>query len=174
MWWQPASSTMATLPMIPLDRALADIEVPEPDPARWGEQLTDVAQQMRAVLLLHRDVIPASIGSLPHGGHALRFHDRVLAILRVSGLSDGQSVAALHLLWVLVNGFALEETRSAVATFDPELAPLVGEYFAALPGDRFPNLVAVAANFSQADADVRFNFLVDVVIDGLATRVVRS
>ena len=44
-----------------------------------------------------------------------------------------------HLLWVIVNGFSLEETR----TGDPErpgpdLSSEVTRYFASLPGDRFP------------------------------------
>ena len=36
---------MATPQMMALDQALAEIEVPPPDPGRWAEQLAGVARQ---------------------------------------------------------------------------------------------------------------------------------
>ena len=39
---------------------------------------------------------------------------------------------------------------------------------AALPGDRFPNLVAVADEFAKTDWDERFELLIRIFIDGLA------
>jgi len=101
---------MATPQVMALDRALAELEVPQPDPGRWAGQLAGVARQMRAVITRHRDVIPSSIGFLPGAGRALRCHERVLAIMRAGGLPDSRAVAGLHLLWVIVNGFSLEET----------------------------------------------------------------
>ena len=98
----------------------------------------------------------------------MRCHERVLAIMRAGGLPDGQAVAGLHLLWVIVTSFSLEETR----TEDPErpgpdLSSEVKRYFAALPDDRFPNLVAVADEFAQTDWDERFELLISIFIDGL-------
>ncbi len=90
---------MATPQMMALDRALAEFEVPQPDPGRWAGQLAEVARQLRAVIGRHRDIIPCSIGFLPGGGRALRCHERVLAIMRAGGLSDSRAVAGLYLLW---------------------------------------------------------------------------
>src|SRR6516225_12172165 len=101
---------MTTPQIMALDQALAEVQVPPPDPVRWAGQIADVARQMRAVIGRHRDIVPASIGFLPGGGRALGCHERVLAILRAGGLSDGRAVAGLYLLWVIVNGFSLEET----------------------------------------------------------------
>jgi hypothetical protein len=39
-----------------------------------------------------------------------------------------------------------------------------------LPDNRFPNLVAVADAFTRGDADMRFELLVDLFVDGLAAR----
>jgi hypothetical protein len=36
--------------MMTLDQALADFEVPPPDPGGWAGQLADVARQMRTVI----------------------------------------------------------------------------------------------------------------------------
>jgi len=157
--------------MMALDQALAELEVPEPDPGRWASQLAEVACQMRAVIGRHRDLVPSSIGFLPGGGRALRCHERVLAIMRAGGLPDSQSVAGLYLLWVIVNGFSLEETLTGEPERPgPVLSPEVNRYFASLPGDRFPNLVAVAGEFAETDFDERFELLIAIFINGLAGR----
>ena len=166
---------MASPQMMALDQALAELEVPQPDPGRWAGQLAEVARQMRAVIGRHRDIVPSSVGLLPGGGRALRCHERMLAIMRAGGLPDSQAVAGLYLLWVIVNGFSREETR----TEDPErpgpdLSSEVKRYFASLPGDRFPNLVAVADEFAKTDWDERFELLIMTFIDGLARQATPS
>jgi len=157
--------------MMALDRALAEVNVPEPDPGRWAAQLAEVARQMRAVIGRHRDLVPSSVGFLPGGGRALRAHERVLAIMRAGGLPDRRAVAGLYLLWVIVNGFSLEETRTGDPERSrPDLSSEVKRYFASLPGDRFPNLVAAAGEFAQTDFDERFELLIRTFIDGLAAQ----
>ena len=159
---------MTTPQMMAQDQALAELEVPQPDPGRWAGQLAEVARQMRAVIGRHRDLVPSSIGFLPGGGRALRCHERLLAIMRAGGLPDSQSVAGLYLLWVIVNGFSLEETRAGDPERPaPDLSSEVKRYFASLPDDRFPNLVAVADEFAQTDWDDRFELLIRIFIDGL-------
>ena len=166
---------MATPQMLALDQALAEIEVPPPDPGRWAEQLAGVARQLRTVLGRHRDIVPASVGFLPGGGAALRCHERVLAILRAGGLLDRLSVAGLYLLWIIVNGFSLAETQAGrPERIDPDLAPAVSRYFASLPGDRFPTLVAVAGEFAKTDLDERFEQLIAIFIAGLTDQAGRS
>ena len=162
---------MTTQQIMALDLALAELEIPQPDPSRWAAQLAEVARQMRAVIGRHRDLVPSSIGFLPGGGRALRCHERMLAIMRAGGLPDSRSVAGLHLLWVIVNGFSLEEAPAA----EPErpgadLSPEVSRYFASLPGDRFPNLAAAAGEFANTDFDERFELLISIFISGLAAQ----
>lgn len=154
---------MTTAHMIALDRALAEFSVPPPQARRWAGQLAETARQMRAVLTRHRDIVPSSIGILPGAGRALRCHEGVLAIMRAGGLPDGRAVAGLRLLWIIVNGFSLEETRAAA--LDP---PVASQFVAALPADRFPNLVAVAGEFTNTSADDLFELLIAIFITGLA------
>jgi hypothetical protein len=156
--------------MMALDLALAEVEVPPPDPSRWASQLAEVARQMRTVIGRHRDLVPSSVGFLPGGGRALGCHERVLAIMRAGGLPDSQSVAGLYLLWVVVNGFSLEETPAAEPERPgPDLSPEMSRYFASLPGDRFPNLAA-AGDFAKTDLDERFELLIRIFIDVLTGR----
>jgi hypothetical protein len=162
---------MTTPQMMDLDQALSELEVPDPDPRRWTGQLADVARQMRSVIGRHRELVPSSVGFLPGGGRALRCHERVLAVMRAGGVPVSQSVAGLYLLWVIVNGFSLEEAGSGDPEGPcPDLSPEVSRYFASLPGDRFPNLVAGAGEFAKTDFDQRFELMIGIFVDGLAGR----
>jgi len=70
-----------------------------------------------------------------------------------------------------VNGFSLEETRTGdPERSGPDLSSEVTRYFASLPGDRFPNLVAAAGEFAKTDWDERFELLIRTFIDGLAAQ----
>jgi hypothetical protein len=160
---------MTTQQIMALDQALAELEIPQPDPSRWASQLAEVARQMRAVIGRHRDLVPSSVGFLPGGGRTLRCHERVLAVMRAGGLPDSRSAAGLYLLWVIVNGFSLEETPTGERP-GPDLSPEASRYFASLPGDHFPNLVAAASEFAKTDFDERFELLISIFINGLAAQ----
>ena len=74
-----------------------------------------------------------------------------------------------------MNGFSLQETGAGEPQrTDPELSPVVSQYFASLPGDRFPNLVAVAGEFAKTDLDERFEQLIAIFIAGLTEQAGRS
>jgi AcrR family transcriptional regulator len=157
------------------DRVIGEQHVPEPDPAHWREQLKQVARTMRATILGHRDIVRLSIGRVPMGPNALRYADRVLAILRGGGLPDELAVAGFQLMFSVVLGFTIDETgESGVPPADappPEVAgAMAGRYMASLPADRFPQLVELSGHFGHADPDARFELLLDVFVDGLAQR----
>lgn len=151
------------------DRVIGELRVPDPDPDRWAQQLKDLAHAMRGGIARHRDIVRVSMGRFPVGPNALRFAEGVLAILRAGGLSDELAVSGSYLLTVVVNGFMLEQAPVGRQP-DGDFLRMVSEYFASLPGDRFPNLVAVAGAFTEGDADTRFALLVDLFVDGLVGR----
>jgi TetR/AcrR family tetracycline transcriptional repressor len=159
-----------------LDRVIGEIEVPEPEPERWQEQLKEVAVAMRATILRHRDVVRISIGRVPMGPNALRFTERTLALLRSGGVPDEFSVHGQLLLFSVVNGFTMDETGQGGEP-PPDQPPLeemgrlVRDYMASLPAASFPNLVAVADHFTVTDQDRRFELLIDIYVDGLAKHV---
>jgi hypothetical protein len=55
--------------MMAFDQALAEPEVPRPDPGRWAGRLAEVARQLHVVISRHRDLFPCSIG--PVNGFSL-------------------------------------------------------------------------------------------------------
>jgi len=105
---------------------------------------------------------------------ALRYAERVLAILRAGGVPDQLAAAGHQLLIAVVNGFTLDETRGAQsASGEAPVPPSPGaarDYIASLPPGQFPNLTAVADHFADAGPDQRFELLLDLFVDGLAQR----
>jgi AcrR family transcriptional regulator len=157
------------------DRMIGEQPVPDPDPDRWQEQVKQVARTMRATILSHRDVVRLSINRIPLGPNALRYADRVLAILRAAGLPDELAIAGQQLLISIVLGFTIDETGEggppqADQPAPDEVAAMTRDYLASLPSDRFPHLVAVADHIAAGDADERFELLLDLFVDGLAAR----
>jgi TetR/AcrR family transcriptional regulator, tetracycline repressor protein len=116
------------------------------------------------------------------GPNALRYSERVLAILRAAGLPPRMAVQGYLLLIEAVNGFTLDETGvedAAPASADHSPAPgdpaslqetanLARDYIASLPAGQFPTMVGLADEFAFADADERFELLIDIFVDGLA------
>jgi AcrR family transcriptional regulator len=159
-----------------LDRVIGEIDVPEPEPKRWQEQLKEIAIAMRATILRHRDIVRISIGRIPMGPNAVHHTERVLAVLRSGGVPDELAVHGQLLLFSVVNGFTMDETGQGgePPPDQPpvdEMARAVRDYFAALPPDAFPNLIAVADHFTITDQDRRFELLIDIYVDGLAKHV---
>jgi AcrR family transcriptional regulator len=158
------------------DQVIGEQHVPDPDPQRWQEQLKEVARTMRATILRHRDIVRISIGRIPLGPTALRYSDRVLAILRAAGVPDRLAVLGHHLLISVVNGFTVDETgeggQPPAGQPPPEqIAAMVRDYLASLPPAQFPNLVAVADQFAISDQDLRFELLLDLFVEGLVRRI---
>jgi len=167
------------------DHVIGEQQIPDPDPPRWREQLKDVARGQRATSLRHPYIVSISIGRIPMGPNALRHTERVLAILRAGGLPPRLAVQGYLLLIATVNGFTLDETGvneagpagpdgpdDSVPPGEPaslqEAADMARDYVASLPTEHFPNMVSLADEFAFADADERFELLIDIFVDGLA------
>ena len=99
----------------------------------------------------------------------------MLGILRAGGLPDALAVAGQQLLMSIVIGFAIDETGEGgqpPADRPPPrtAAAMIRDYLGSLPGEQFPNLVAVADHIAAADRRPRFELLLDFFVDGLAQR----
>jgi AcrR family transcriptional regulator len=168
-----------------LDQLIGEQHVPDPDPARWQEQLKEVARTMRSVSLRHPYLVRISIGRVPMGPNALRYSERVLAIMQAAGLPPRLAVQGYLLLISTVNGFTVDETgvedTGAASPSGPpdgagapasaqEQANAIRDYIAALPVESFPAMVALADQFVMVDGNERFEMLIEIFVDGLARR----
>src|SRR5579862_1575966 len=165
-----------------MDQVIGEGNVPDPDPFRWQEQLKQVARDQRAASLRHPWIVRVSIGRIPMGPNALRYSERILAILRAGGLPPHLAVQGYLLLIATINGFTIDETGvddGAAASdsplpIDPEdlqqVANMARDYVAALPATLFPNMTALADEFAFSSPDERFELLIDIFVDGLSRR----
>jgi AcrR family transcriptional regulator len=157
-----------------IDQVIGEVDFPvEPDPARWREQLKQGVRAIRAVFAAHNDLARASFARIPVGENALRGSESMITLLRAGGLPDQVIAYACDLLPLYATAVAYEESLFAGRGVGPaEVARFVSDlrdYFAALPPERFPNVVALAGPLTAGgESDERFEFGLEVLVRGLA------
>ncbi len=160
------------------DRLMGAVELPDPDPARWEEQLKDVARQCYHVMLSHNDAVKLSIGRVPVGPNMLRMIEWSLGLLRGAEIPDEVAGYFGDLLGRYIDASVLEET--AHPTFggneidSTEAGAMMADYMGSLPHEDFPNLVAMAGAMFEADYEQRFEMGLDILVRGLAASIVES
>jgi AcrR family transcriptional regulator len=154
-----------------LDRTALEIELPEPDPARWEEQVKEFARAARRALGSHRDLAGASLANIPTGPNTLGLIDRLLALLSASGLPRQAVAYAADLLPQFVTAAVYEESlfRQRLER-EPAYFERIEAYFRAAPADRFPTLADLVTELTGPDEgpDARFEFGLDVLVQGLS------
>jgi AcrR family transcriptional regulator len=164
-----------------MDQVIGEANVPDPDPGKWQDQLKQVARDQRAATHRHPWIVRVSIGRIPMGPNALRYSERILAILRAGGLPPRLAVQGYLLLIATINGFTIDETgvddgpeltgAGALAPDDlQQVADMARDYIASLPAAQFPTMTALADEFALSDPDERFDLLIDIFVDGLSRR----
>jgi AcrR family transcriptional regulator len=157
-----------------LDRVAGEVELPEPDPENWQEQLKIVGREMRRVLTAHRDIARVTLGAIPVGPNTLRVIEWVHALLREAGLPDRIVALVGDLAGLYVGAYAYEESLGLASPTGEDLPPeqviaMLGEYWASLPPERFPHTLALLDVLFAGGADERFEFGLDVIVRGLAS-----
>jgi AcrR family transcriptional regulator len=154
------------------DRVIAELPLPEHDPARWREQVKETAHAERDLMRKHPGIAQLQFGRIPLGPNAIRFFEWHLALMRGGGLSDTVAALAGDLLNLYIGAFAYEESvgmrpPSGEEVTEGDFVAEMHAYLAALPADRFPNLSGLADEIMRADRDERFDFGLDVLLEGL-------
>ena len=158
-----------------IDLVAGDMERVEPDPERWQEQIKEYARAMRARLAEHRDLAGAALANIPTGPNAIGAMDSLLGIMRAGGLPDDVIALGSDLLAQFVVGSTYEAALfQERMQREPEYFEQLGDYFRALPADRFPHTAALAeALMGDDDPDTRFEFGLAVLVAGLVAVAAR-
>jgi AcrR family transcriptional regulator len=159
-----------------IDRVVSELELPDPDPSRWEEQLKDVGRSMRGLLKRHRDIARVTLGRVPMGPNLVRVIEWQLALLRGAGLPDSTAALTGDFLALYVGAFVYEESLPTPSPAEDDASPvemiaMVRDYFTSLPSDRFPHTVALAGELTRADRDERFEFGLEVIVHGLRAQM---
>jgi len=160
------------------ERVLGEVRLPEPDPARWREQLRELAFEIQRAHAQHRDIARLSLGTIPVSYHAIRIGETMLAIMLAGGVPAKMAALAADriALYIAADSF---EGALIVARYGPSSPEAserftkhlgeIHDYYRALPPATFPHLTAHVDDLRRADSDERFAFGLDMLIRSLET-----
>lgn len=163
-----------------LDRVAAEIRLPAPpDPARWREQLKEIAMEVRRVYTSHRDIAKVSMGLIPTGPHLLAVAEAQLALMIAGGVPPKIAGLAVDTLGMYIDADAVEDTFYTAAVKGDEdpwehfkkYLDQIRDYYKALPPDRYPNIVSLVDDLTDEGGAERFEFGLDVLLRGVASYI---
>jgi len=154
------------------DRVIGELPLPEVDPPNWKEQIKRAARDVREAMNRHPGLAQLSFGRIPVGPNAVRYFEWHLSVLLAGGLPNRVAALAGDLIHLYVDSFSYEEcvgmaSPSGTGEARDSIAELRA-YFASLPADRFPNVSALAEDLTAGGRDERFEFGLEILVDGLA------
>jgi AcrR family transcriptional regulator len=173
LYWHVANKD-ALINLI-IDRVAGEVALPEPDPDHWQEQLREWLLGVRRVFERHPGVAALTLGRVPTGPNVLRWAEWTLALLRGAGIPDRIAAFAGDLLGLYLGATGYEAAMPPMtsATGEPlsaeESVAVVRGYFASLPADQFPNVVATVDELVAGGPEERFELGLDVILRGLAS-----
>ncbi|ADI07854.1 regulatory protein TetR [Streptomyces bingchenggensis BCW-1] len=154
-----------------LGRLCAEIDLPEPDPAIWRQQIVGICTQLRDQYLRYPGISQAAFAAAPSNLDTLRVSEGMLAILLAGGIAPQTAAWAIDSLSLYVNAYSLEVSlaNKRLSRSDDDWVVSRDELlrrFAALP-DTFPQTKRYAAELTAGTVHDRFDFTIGLMIDGL-------
>jgi AcrR family transcriptional regulator len=160
-----------------LDRVIATIELESPDPSHWRAQLHALLLRMYQALIAHPGIAAMTLADPPSTEAVLRLTENQLGLLFAGGFTPQDAAWACDIFVSLVTAAASEDDvrrardRSEL-TRQQHVETLYGTLSGLAP-ERFPLLVAHAAEMVAGDGEERFHFAIDAVLDGIMVRAGR-
>ncbi|MCP2343203.1 TetR/AcrR family transcriptional regulator [Actinomadura rupiterrae] len=155
-----------------IGRLCSELVLPEPDPARWREQIRDVCAQIRDQYLRYPGISRAALAMVPTNLETLRVNEAMLAILLAGGVPPQTAAWAIDALSLYVAGYALEASMVRQRQNTPDASWVLTqdqlvERFQALPEDTFPNTRRYATELTSGTDHQRFDFALALLLDNL-------
>ncbi|MFC4113754.1 TetR/AcrR family transcriptional regulator C-terminal domain-containing protein [Nonomuraea zeae] len=163
------------------DRVLGEIELPEPDPSRWKEQLRAYGLEVHRVLGAHADIARAALANIPSGPNSLRVGEFLFGLLIDAGMTPRQASLSMDRFSLYVVGDAYEGSlhyaRMRAAGYETKeeyFEAFVGQissYYRALPQEKFPHLAGFVDDLIADDGEGRFHYGLELLLDGMEARM---
>jgi AcrR family transcriptional regulator len=163
----------ADLDELLIGRLCAELALPEPDPATWREQITDVCTQIRDQYLKYPGISRAALAMVPTDLETVRVNEGLLAILLAGGIPAQAAAWAIDALLLYVAAYCLElsivhqRSTQEDAEWVVDRAEL-RRRLTALPATTFPHTTSHAAELTAGEGHDRFDFTLDLMINGLS------
>lgn len=155
------------------DVVAGEVPLPEPDPARWQEQIRTLWTDTHAALARNGDIARVALGRVPLGPNALRGAEVAMSLLRAGGVPDTAVAWAVDVvgLYIVANAIegAVYADRQRSEQDRQAYWEQVRDHLTAVPPDRFPVIAALAPAMMTGGSDERFAFGLDLIIRGLVS-----
>jgi AcrR family transcriptional regulator len=164
------------LDQLVLERVVAEVPLPEPDPDRWQEQIKQLLRDILDAYRSHPGSARAAMGTIPTSEGGLAGAERMIALCLAGGITPQAAAWFCDFTGLYVGAVAYEQsiwaerenTTIAGEPADHEaLDEQLTSYFQDLPHDRFPLMRAFAQVMTTGDLVDRFEFAIDVMLAGL-------
>jgi AcrR family transcriptional regulator len=154
------------------DRILGELDLPDPDPERWRQQLKELCLAQVRAMIAYPGIAQAVLNAMiPIGPNVLRHGETMMAILRAGGLSARQATYAFDALGLYCKAYAAEVSFWRTADYDESdmaaRAQQMADYMNSLPAGTFPNMLAAGSLFTAETAGERLEFALDTFVNGL-------
>jgi AcrR family transcriptional regulator len=165
----------ADLDELLIGRLCADLVLPDPEPAVWREQIRGVCARLRDQYLKYPGVSRAALAMAPTNLEVLRVSEAMLAILLAGGVAPRIAAWAVDALLLYVAAYCLELSIARQRSAHDDIAWVVDRHelqrrLTDLPADSFPHTTRHAAELTAGGGHDRFDFTLDLMIDGTAHR----
>jgi AcrR family transcriptional regulator len=158
-----------------LDRLTGSIELEQPDPAHWREQVHRLLLRTLHRLEEYPGIAAVAVGAPAITGQVMGFLENLLSLLRVGGVNGQDAAWAVDILLLIVTACAVEnEVHRAREHDKEELVTGLKAAFRSLPVERYPTIWSLTDELIAGDGDDRFIFAVEVFLDGLVARAARA
>ena len=154
------------------DEMCGQVPVPEVDPARWKEQVKELARAGHQAMVAHNDLARAALATIPTGPNALRISNGMLGMMLAGGIPPQTAGWAMDRIFLYITADAYEYSiwrrqGTDEATFVDHLSSSLLRYFQQLPAEVYPNVRQYAEALVGGGSEARFAFGLDMLVDGL-------
>src|SRR5262245_45434423 len=165
------------LDQLVIDRIATLIDVPEPDPENWAEQLKQLLRDTLALYRAHPGSARAAMGQVPTMEGTMRVAEGMMAICLAGGISPQAAAWMCDSASLFVSAIAYEESiwisreNSTKAGEEPDHGAIdeqMLQFWQQLPAAQFPMLAKYSAEMTNGDGEDRFEFGIDMLVSGLA------
>ena len=151
-----------------VDRALEELELPEPGALGWQEQISTVFGSVYDLLLEHPDLVDIATRQPVAGEAAYRGAEVVLDALERAGIEGETAASAFATLFAYTLGFLQQQLHSQAPSLAHRQAVLDS-----LPVDDFAHLAKLGPVFLLRHSRRHFEDGLDLIIAGLAARATK-
>jgi AcrR family transcriptional regulator len=148
-----------------LDEALSAVQLPRGRKLSWRKRLKAFLLSYLHVLYDRRGLAQLALSTISSGPHTLRIWERVLGLLKEGGVDDAKAVWGVDLLTLYVTAVAAEKSNWRESGEGPGR---VKDAILSASGEEFPLVFALKEALLSGDAEVRLDWALDVLIDGIA------